>query len=87
MLRTPTHRFANRCFCHGLLATDEDRKLLGAYSDQRTAAATICQEAAYLVGLEVGRRALGQPPTPQHTTPGGPSVEDVMLKTIATLLP
>ena len=44
------------------LPTDEDRGLFGQLGDHYSNAAGIREDAAYLVGVEVGRRAQGQPP-------------------------
>jgi hypothetical protein len=70
------------------LATDEDRKLLGAYGDQRCEESTIYQEAAFLVGRELGRGASGSTTaddTTDQPNTGGRSVEDSMFHTISVL--
>ena len=51
------------------VSTDEDRTLVGELSDQGTTKTIIAQDAAFLVGVEVGRRAQVGPPEARNLQP------------------
>ena len=77
------------------LGTDEDRARLGCLSDHYGHETAIHEQAAFLLGVEVGRRALGVTPEPVSTTAadtapdspqgGDEDVSDVMIRLVSAL--
>ena len=67
------------------LATSEDRDLFNTRVDHGTTRETIQQEAAFLLGVEVGRRTQEGQPEAESPSTTGRSVEDAMLHVVSVL--
>ncbi len=77
------------------MSTDEDRALFGQYVNHRDAAVLINEDAVFLTGVEVGRRAQGGQPeasnpkpeakSPSTTTDSSEDVSEVMIRLVSAL--